>query len=126
MLFFKFKGLILKPFTLKPFSLKSLTLKQIIATLLSRRPVAVLLLSLALSVPSFANTADPYEKFNRKVFVFNEVLDKWLVKPSAKVYQWVTPSIVDRGVTNFFDNIGEVANAVNGGLQGDLHHLATV
>ena len=121
MLFFKFKGLILKPFTLKPFSLKSLTLKQIIATLLSRRPVAVLLLSLALSVPSFANTADPYEKFNRKVFVFNEVLDKWLVKPSAKVYQWVTPSIVDRGVTNFFDNIGEVANAVNGGLQGDLH-----
>lgn len=121
MLFLQFKGLMLKLFTLKLLMLKPLTPKQIMAAILSSRPVAVLLLSLVLSVPSFANTADPYEKFNRKVFAFNEVLDKWLVKPSAKVYQWVTPSIVDRGVTNFFDNIGEVANVVNGGLQGDLH-----
>lgn len=87
------------------------------------RLLAVLLLTLAM--PNFAATADPYENVNRKIFAFNEVLDKWIVKPSAKVYQWVTPSIVDRGVTNFFDNVGEVANAVNGGLQGDLHQTSS-
>ena len=85
--------------------------------------LAVLLLTVAM--PNFAATVDPYEKVNRKIFAFNEVLDRWIVKPSAKAYQLVTPSVVDRGVTNFFDNVGEVANAVNGGLQGDLHQTGS-
>ncbi|MGB1192757.1 MAG: MlaA family lipoprotein, partial [Pseudomonadales bacterium] len=33
---------------------------------------------------------------------------------------WVTPDLIDRGVTNFFDNVGEISNIVNSGLQGDL------
>ena len=82
------------------------------------RFVGVLLLTLAM--PNFAASVDPFEEVNRKIFGFNEVLDRWLVKPSAKVYQWVMPSALDRGVTNFFDNIGEVSNVVNSGLQGDL------
>ncbi|MFB1001153.1 MAG: VacJ family lipoprotein [Pseudomonadales bacterium] len=82
------------------------------------RFVGVLLLTLAM--PNFAASVDPFEDINRKIFGFNEVLDRWLVKPSAKVYQWVMPSALDRGVTNFFDNIGEFSNVVNSGLQGDL------
>ena len=78
------------------------------------------ILMLTMVVPSHAGTVDPYEKINRKIFVFNEVLDKWLVRPSAKVYDWITPDLVDRGVTNFFDNLGELSNVVNSGLQGDL------
>ena len=78
------------------------------------------ILMLATVVPSHAATVDPYEKINRKIFAFNEVLDKWLVRPSAKVYDWVTPGLIDRGVTNFFDNVGEIGNVVNSGLQGDL------
>lgn len=78
------------------------------------------ILILVTVVPSHAATVDPYEKINRKIFAFNEVLDKWLVRPSAKVYDWVTPDLIDRGVTNFFDNVGEISNIVNSGLQGDL------
>lgn len=100
----------------------SLMPKNVLPSTLNRF-FAVLLLTLAM--PNFAATVDPYEKVNRKIFAFNEVLDRWIVKPAAKVYQFVTPSIVDRGVTNFFDNIGEVANAVNGGLQGDLHQTGS-
>ena len=82
------------------------------------RLVGVLLLTLAMSI-SAANV-DPFEDVNRKIFGFNDVLDRWLVKPSAKVYQWVMPDPLDRGVTNFFDNVGEVSNVINSGLQGDL------
>lgn len=80
--------------------------------------VGVLLLTLTL--PIFAANDDPFEDVNRKIFGFNEVLDRWLVKPSAKVYQWVMPDPLNRGVTNFFDNVGEVSNAINSGLQGDF------
>ena len=80
--------------------------------------VGVLLLTLTL--PIFAANDDPFEDVNRKIFGFNEVLDQWLVKPAAKVYQWVMPGPLDRGVTNFFDNVGEVSNTINSGLQGDL------
>jgi len=82
------------------------------------RLVGVLLLTLAM--PLFAANADPFEDVNRKVYGFNDVLDRWLVKPAAKVYQWVMPDALDRGVTNFFDNVGEVSNVINSGLQGDL------
>jgi len=82
------------------------------------RLVGVLLLTL--SLPNIAATVDPFEDVNRKIFGFNEVLDQWLVKPAAKVYQWVMPNALDRGVTNFFDNVGEVSNTINSGLQGDL------
>ena len=67
-----------------------------------------------------ASETDPLESVNRKVFGFNEFLDKWLLKPAAKVYQWSTPSIVDQGVTNIFYNIGEVRNGVNSLFQADL------
>ncbi len=56
---------------------------------------------------------DPWEGFNRKVFVFNEKLDAWILKPVAKGYDFVTPAPVQQGVGNFFSNIGEVPNVVN-------------
>ena len=34
---------------------------------------------------------DPYEGFNRKVFVFNETLDDWVAAPVSDAYLWVTP-----------------------------------
>ena len=66
-----------------------------------------------------ASEADPFEPVNRKFFAFNEFLDRWLVKPVARVYQWSTPSEVDHGVSNFFYNIAEIRNGVNSLLQAD-------
>lgn len=56
---------------------------------------------------------DPWESFNRSVFSFNEWLDTYVAKPAAEGYRFVMPSIADKGVTNFFNNLGELENAIN-------------
>lgn len=63
---------------------------------------------------------DPIEPFNRGMQKFNDTLDDYLMKPVAKGYQWITPSFVDRGVTNFFSNLGDIAVTVNDVLQFKL------
>lgn len=60
---------------------------------------------------------DPYESWNRSVFTFNETIDRWVLKPVAQTYRTVTPGVVDRGVTNFFNNLTEVRNFINSILQ---------
>ena len=61
--------------------------------------------------------SDPYENLNRKVFRFNETLDRWFLKPVAQTYRKVTPSLIDRGITNFFNNLTEIRNLANSILQ---------
>lgn len=65
-----------------------------------------------------ANPDDPWEGFNRNVFAFNDVLDRYALKPVAKGYRTVTPDPVQTGVGNFFANLGEVRTAFNSVLQG--------
>jgi phospholipid-binding lipoprotein MlaA len=60
---------------------------------------------------------DPLEPLNRQLFLLNDVLDKYLVKPVARGYQYVTPDIVERGVGNFFANMYDATSAVNAALQ---------
>ncbi len=64
-----------------------------------------------------ANKADPYEGFNRVVYGFNSGFDRYLIKPIAQGYQFVTPDVVETGVGNFFSNLGEIRNLANAGLQ---------
>ena len=64
-----------------------------------------------------ANKADPYEGVNRVVYGFNNGLDRYLIKPIAQGYHYVTPDIVEAGVGNFFSNLGEIRNLANSGLQ---------
>ncbi len=63
---------------------------------------------------------DPFEEWNRGVQSFNDHLDNYLMKPIANGYQWITPSFVDRGVTNFFSNINDIGVTVNDLLQFKL------
>ncbi len=65
-----------------------------------------------------ANPDDPWEGFNRKVFTFNDVLDRYALKPVARGYRTITPDPVETGVGNFFSNLGEVRTALNSLLQG--------
>ena len=91
-----------------------------------RAAVATLLLALLLggcaSTPTEDDgtqaSSDPWEGVNRQVFAFNETLDAWVAKPLADAYIFVTPGFARDGVTNFFDNLGEPANALNNTLQG--------
>lgn len=64
-----------------------------------------------------ANGNDPWEAPNRAVFKFNDSLDTWVAKPVAKGYRFISPSFVETGVDNFFDNMGEVSNVLNDLLQ---------
>lgn len=63
-------------------------------------------------------TPDSFEGFNRKVFAFNEGVDKLIIKPAAKVYKKVTPEPIDNNIDNFFANLYDVNNAFNNILQG--------
>jgi phospholipid-binding lipoprotein MlaA len=61
---------------------------------------------------------DPIEGFNRAVFTFNEGLDTVLIRPVAKGYEAVLPGPVRTGVSNFYNNIGDLFISVNSLLQG--------
>jgi phospholipid-binding lipoprotein MlaA len=61
---------------------------------------------------------DPWEGFNRRVFVFNDAIDRAVLKPVARGYRTVTPQPVQTGVGNFFSNLGEIRTALNSLLQG--------
>lgn len=63
---------------------------------------------------------DPWQAYNRAMFQFNTDFDNAFLKPTAKAYRFITPEPVDRGVTNFFDNIADISSAVNNFLQFKL------
>lgn len=60
---------------------------------------------------------DPWEDFNRKIFAFNDFVDRYTLKPASKAYQWITPDPVERGVANVFSNLLEITTIVNDLLQ---------
>jgi phospholipid-binding lipoprotein MlaA len=63
------------------------------------------------------NPRDPLENFNRKVYAFNERVDKAVLKPVARGYVAVVPALARRGVTNFFNNVDMIVTTINDGLQ---------
>lgn len=83
--------------------------------------LGTMLMALALTACAATNNPkDPFESFNRAIFVFNDTLDQAAVKPAATFYQSVLPSFVQTGVSNFFGNLGDVWTAANNLLQGKL------
>ncbi len=69
------------------------------------------------STPEGYETRDPLERYNRAMYAFNEKVDTYAMKPLAKGYQAITPAFVDRGITNFFNNLDDIANLANNLLQ---------
>ncbi len=67
---------------------------------------------------STTRNVDPLEGLNRVTFKANDALDRWVAKPLAIGYKAVAPQFVEVGVSNFFDNLGELSSAVNNLLQG--------
>lgn len=62
---------------------------------------------------------DPWEPFNRRMYYFNAKLDRYVFLPTVKVYKTVTPDPMEKGIHNFFKNLGEVKTFSNSVLQGD-------
>jgi len=83
--------------------------------------VMTALLSTACATQQAALTdpvGDPWEPFNRGVYAFNDGLDRALLKPVAKGYDYVMPDAPQRGVRNFFRNLAFPVTFVNLLLQG--------
>ncbi len=66
---------------------------------------------------SLTKKTDTFESLNRSIHSFNENLDHAILKPIAKGYMWATPDVVEKGVTNFFNNINDIGVTVNDLLQ---------
>lgn len=60
---------------------------------------------------------DPLESWNRRVYHFNYRFDEWVFLPVVDGYRYITPNLVQKGVSNFFGNLGDVPNLLNSALQ---------
>jgi phospholipid-binding lipoprotein MlaA len=70
--------------------------------------------------PEKTRNIDPWEAYNRKIYAFNDALDRWLLRPVAEGYKYVMPDLAERGVTNFIVNIYEFNSFFNSLLQGEF------
>jgi phospholipid-binding lipoprotein MlaA len=61
---------------------------------------------------------DPWEPFNEKTFEFNRRLDRYVLKPVAKVWDKVLPDEIQRMISRAFDNVGSFKRMINSALQG--------
>lgn len=86
----------------------------------------VLCISLMASGCAFNNIkddsshSDRFEPFNSASFNFNEMADKYLLKPVATSYAKYVPDVSRLGVSNFFDNLLYLNVTVNSLLQGEF------
>ena len=87
---------------------------------LQRAASAAMMLALLAGCATSGSSKDPIEGFNRTTFAINELMDAAVLRPVAVSYDYVLPSPVKKGVTNFFGNISDVFIGVNNVLQGKV------
>lgn len=69
--------------------------------------------------------ADPLEPFNRAMFVFNDKMYFWVLKPVARGYGYVVPEPGRVAVKRFFSNLYTPVRLVNSVLQFKFKHAGT-
>jgi len=74
---------------------------------------ALAICSVTAQVVALEENNDPWEGFNRKVFAFNDGLDRYVLRPVAVSYNYITPEFVDNSVTSMYSNAGEVLVVAN-------------
>lgn len=80
---------------------------------------------ISISTNGYTSDNDPLEPMNRVIFGFNEVVDDNILEPVAKGYRYVTPDPVERSVSNFFNNLGEINTIINSAFQLKLDKTIT-
>ncbi len=66
---------------------------------------------------SLAQTNDPWEGSNQRVFKLNDYFDQLVARPVASTYTLFVPRIARQGIGNFFSNIDDINVFVNDLLQ---------
>jgi phospholipid-binding lipoprotein MlaA len=67
---------------------------------------------------------DPLEPLNRKVTAFNDMADDVVLRPVAVIYGQVLPTVVRKGIGNFFSNQSDVMSFFNSLAQLKLQAAA--
>jgi phospholipid-binding lipoprotein MlaA len=67
---------------------------------------------------------DPFQGFNRSIFVFNDGVYSYALRPVAHGYAIVVPRPVRTGISNIFENVDFPVRFVNCVLQGKLKRSA--
>jgi phospholipid-binding lipoprotein MlaA len=60
---------------------------------------------------------DPWEGFNRRMYIFNAKFDRYVFLPVVSGYEFITPVFVQNRVSNVFNNLHEIRNLINSLLQ---------
>jgi phospholipid-binding lipoprotein MlaA len=67
---------------------------------------------------------DPFQRFNRTMFGFDDKINTYALRPLAHGYAFVVPRPARTGITNVFDNAQFPVRFVNSVLQGKLTRSA--
>ncbi len=86
--------------------------------------VAVALAVLAGCATPMPRKDDPLEKFNRKVYAFNDFADRAAIRPVAVGYRKITNRTTRTLVSNFFANVESPITIANDLLQANLKQAA--
>ena len=68
--------------------------------------------------------SDPFERFNRSIFGFNDKLHTHALRPLAHGYAAIVPRSVRTSIANFFDNLHYPVSFINSILQGKIARSA--
>lgn len=60
---------------------------------------------------------DPWERYNRAMFAFNDEADRLVIKPLAETYRDYTPDVLQFLLRNFFGNLSDIATTIQYVLQ---------
>ena len=63
------------------------------------------------------NNPDPFESFNRPIFRFNDVVDRYALRPLAQGYDRYVPELFQLVLGNVFSNFADIYTAANQLLQ---------
>lgn len=84
----------------------------------------LLLVCIFLQAYAAADTnSDPLQPYNRVAFKFNQKFDKFLLKPSAQIYNHLLPWPLRDGIRNIFENINMIPTVGNDILQANLYQM---
>ena len=90
-----------------------------LATLQAQQLEEVVVTDTRLSVDDeVSEDYDPWERFNEKIFNFNYKLDRYVVKPVAKVYDQIVLNGEKQAIHNAYDNVAMPRRFLNSLFQG--------
>lgn len=77
------------------------------------------------ALAEYKETNDPIEPLNRYFFAINSLIDAFVLKPAAVLYDWSLPKPVKNSVRSFFNNLETPVTLANDIFQGEWGRAKT-